>query len=136
MSYTVSVRALQDMGHGYIALGGMVPLKTRDILACLTAISTILRSDTRFHLLGVTRVEHVTEFSSFGVTSFDSTSPLRQAFEDEKDKYWTLDRTYVAIRVPQVDGNPELQRRIRAGQVAQERANTRTTMPRTLAGIR
>jgi hypothetical protein len=121
-SYTASVRALQEMGYGYIALGGMVPLKTRDIVACLNAISTIRRSDTRFHLLGVTRVEHVTEFSSFGVTSFDSTSPLRQAFKDEKDNYWTLDRTYAAIRVPQVDGNPELQRRIRAGQVAQRRA--------------
>ena len=52
-----------------------------------------------------------------GVASFDSTSPLRQAFKDERDNYFTLDSTYVALRVPQVDGNPALKRRILAGQV-------------------
>ena len=34
-SYADSVRQLQDMGYDRIALGGMVPLKTTDILACL-----------------------------------------------------------------------------------------------------
>jgi hypothetical protein len=122
LSYAASARALQDMGYRYVALGGMVPLKTRDILACLEAIAAVRRPDTRLHLLGVTRVERMTEFANFGVASFDSTSPLRQAFKDDKDNYWTLDRTYVAIRVPQVDGNPDLQRRIRAGQVSQGNA--------------
>ena len=48
------------------------------------------------------------EFATFGVTSFDSTSAFRQAFKDDKDNYHMLDRTYTAVRVPQVDGNPKL----------------------------
>jgi hypothetical protein len=122
LSYASSVRALQDMGYDYVALGGMVPLKTRDILACLAAIAQVRRPKTRLHLLGVTRVDRITEFSDFGVASFDSTSPLRQAFKDDRDNYWTLDRTYTAIRIPQVDGNPDLSKRIRAGQISQARA--------------
>jgi hypothetical protein len=100
----------------------MVPLKTRDILGCLQAISAVRRPETKLHLLGVTRVEQVTDFAYLGVASFDSTSPLRQAFKDDRDNYWTLARTYTAIRVPQVDGNPDLSRRIRAGEISQARA--------------
>ena len=47
---------------------------------------------------------------------------LRKAFKDDKDNYYTLHGTYSAIRVPQVDANPELLRRIVAGQVSQEHA--------------
>jgi len=57
-----------------------------------------------------------------GVESFDSTSPLRQAFKDDKDNYYTDDRTYTAIRIPQVEGNPKLQKRIMSGKVSQEKA--------------
>lgn len=121
-SYAHSVHELQRMGYDYIALGGMVPLKSKDILDCLRAIDDVRVSGTRLHLLGVTRTDHLTAFASHGVVSFDSTSPLRQAFKDEKDNYYTMNRTYTAIRVPQVDGNPSLLRRIRAGLVSQERA--------------
>jgi hypothetical protein len=121
-SYAHSVVELQRMGYDYIALGGMVPLKTRDILECLRAVDDVRAPATRLHLLGVTRTDHLTTFASHGVVSFDSTSPLRQAFKDDKDNYYTMDRTYTAIRVPQVEGNPGLQKRIRAGLVSQERA--------------
>ena len=121
-SYARSVRQLQRTGYRRIALGGMVPLKTGDILKCLEEIDAVRRPDTQLHLLGVTRCEHVEAFASRGVTSFDSTSPFRQAFKDEVDNYYALDRTYSALRVPQVDGNPKLRDRIRAGQVAQSAA--------------
>lgn len=121
-SYAASVSALEKMGYQYIAVGGMVPLKTRDILACLESIDSVRRPATRLHLLGVTRTENVEAFQNFGVVSFDSTSPLRQAFKDDKDNYYTMDRTYTAIRIPQVEGNPGLQKRIRAGIVSQEQA--------------
>jgi hypothetical protein len=121
-SYTRAVQSLQKMGYRYIALGGMVPLKTREILSCLAAINEVRSPDTSLHLLGVTRTEHVTAFARYGVASFDSTSPLRQAFKDDKDNYYTLDRTYMAIRIPQVEGNPRLQRLIASGAVSQERA--------------
>jgi hypothetical protein len=61
-------------------------------------------------------------FKGMGVASFDSTSPFRQAFKDDRDNYYVLDRAYAAIRVPQVDGNTTLKSRIRAGQVDQRKA--------------
>lgn len=121
-SYAHAVAELQKMGYTYIALGGMVPLKTNDILSCLEKIDEVRNAETRFHLLGVTRTQHITKFANYGVASFDSTSPLMQAFKDEKDNYFTMDRTYSAIRIPQVDGNPGLQRKIKAGQISQDEA--------------
>jgi len=122
LSYANSVQHLQAMGYSYIAVGGLVPLKTKDILDCLKAIDAVRMPGTRFHLLGVTRTDQVESFARHGVVSFDSTSPLRQAFKDDRDNYYTLDRAYTAIRIPQVEGNPRLQRRIRAGQVAHDAA--------------
>lgn len=121
-SYAHSVLELQKIGFDYIALGGMVALKTKDILECLRAISEIRNPATRLHLLGVTRTDHLEDFANLGVYSFDSTSPLRQAFKDDKDNYYAPERTYTAIRIPQVDANPTLLKRISSGQVSQDKA--------------
>ncbi|WP_426752056.1 tRNA-guanine transglycosylase DpdA [Myxococcus sp. Y35] len=121
-SYAHAVKELQAMGYTYIALGGMVPLKTAEILASLEKIAEVRKSKTRLHLLGVTRPDHMTEFSNLGVASLDGTSPLRQAFKDASDNYHTLSRTYSAIRIPQVEGNPKLQKKISSGVIRQETA--------------
>ncbi|MFN9374251.1 MAG: tRNA-guanine transglycosylase DpdA [Planctomycetaceae bacterium] len=128
-SYAQSVSALQKMGYRYIALGGMVPLKTSEIIAVLTACYPRLRSDTRLHLFGVTRLTHIPEFRSLGVVSFDSTSPLRQAFKEDRGNYYSRikdefgnEKSYTAIRVPQVDVNVHLKNRILSGQVKQGEA--------------
>lgn len=121
-SYADSVRELQDMGYARIALGGMVPLKTPDILACLAEIDVIRSPSTQLHLLGITRVESMAEFEAYGVTSFDSTSSFRQSFMDDRDNYHTVSRNFAAIKVPQVDGNISLKRAILAGRVAQRDA--------------
>ena len=121
-SYADAVSQLQNMGYRHISLGGMVPLKTPQILQCLKAIDDARHHETQMHLLGVTRTEHVEDFARLGVTSFDSTSPFRRAFKDERDNYWTTERTFTALRVPQVDGNPKLKRRIVAGEVNQPEA--------------
>lgn len=121
-SYAHATQQLQKIGYRYVAVGGMVPLKTPEILAGLEAINRVRRKDTRLHLLGVTRTEQVQSFARMGVESFDSTSPLRQAFKDDKDNYYTMNRTYVAVRVPQVEGNPKLQKRISSGKVSQGKA--------------
>lgn len=121
-SYAASVKHLQQMGYNYIALGGMVPLKSQDILRCLEAIQLERNPATRLHLLGVTRTGHLHEFNRLGVASFDSTSPLRQAFKDARDNYYWQGQTYTAIRIPQFKGNPELQESITLGKVSQERA--------------
>src|ERR1022692_1832987 len=121
-SYAAAVRELQNIGYTRIAIGGMVPLKTHEILGCLSEIGTVRNPGTQLHLLGITRCNNISEFASFGVTSFDSTSAFRQAFKDDKDNYHTFERNYAAIRVPQVDGNPKLRARIQAGRVAQQDA--------------
>jgi hypothetical protein len=121
-SYADSVRRLQDMGYQRIALGGMVPLKTPDIMDCLRAIDAVRNQETELHLLGITRIDSMDEFASFGVSSFDSTSAFRQSFMDDRKNYHTRDRAFVAIRVPQVDGNPTLKRAILAGNVSQREA--------------
>jgi hypothetical protein len=121
-SYARAVRELQAIGYTYIALGGMVPLKTEEILASLIEIAEIRRPKTQLHLLGVTRLDYLNVFASLGVASFDSTSPLRQAFKDATDNYYTLDRTYSAIRIPQVEGNAKLQKQIASGAIRQELA--------------
>src|SRR5439155_21070076 len=111
-SYAAAVSALQRMGYTYIALGGLVPLKTHDILSTLATVADVKEPDTRLHLLGVTRTEHVDDFAQFGVISFDSTSPLRQAFKDDKNNYYATTRSYIAVRVPQAQGNVRLKHRI------------------------
>lgn len=121
-SYADSVRVLQDMGYRRIAMGGMVPLKTKQIIETLDAVALVLKPDTNLHLLGVARPEAMDAFAERGVSSFDSTSPFRQAFMDDRKNYHTGDDAYVAIRVPQVDGNARLKRRILAGEVNQSEA--------------
>jgi hypothetical protein len=56
-SYADSVSALQKMGYTKIALGGMVPLKTHEIMACLLKIDEIRSPQTELHLLGITRID-------------------------------------------------------------------------------
>lgn len=129
LSYARSLSALQKMGYRYIALGGLVPLKTDQIIEVLTTCKDRLKPETRLHLFGVTRLTHIPEFKSLGVVSFDSTSPLRQAFKEDKGNYYSRikdefgnEKSYTAIRVPQVDVNVQLKNRILSGQVRQAEA--------------
>jgi hypothetical protein len=121
-SYAHCVKQLQDMGYRRIGLGGMVALKGPELLACLEAIGEVRHPETQFHLFGVTRCELVPAFQRYGVSSFDSTSPLKQAFMDDRDNYYALGRTFTALRVPQVDKNTKLKKRILAGEIDQSRA--------------
>jgi hypothetical protein len=119
-SYAAAVADLVAIGYTRIALGGMVPLRTGDILDSLRAVSRELKADTELHLLGVTRVNEMHLFMEHGVTSFDSTSPFFQAFKDADDNYYRGDDTYMAIRIPQVDGNAAMKKAISSGRVDQE----------------
>ncbi len=95
------------------------------ILACLRAVDDIRDPGTQLHLLGISRCDDIPTFAGHGVTtSFDSTSPFRQAFKDDRDNYYTPDSTYVALRVPQVDGNVKLRKRISSGEIDQRIALT------------
>jgi len=121
-SYAESVVNLQKMGYTRIGVGGLVPLKTDEILAVLAAISGSRKRSTSLHLFGVTRIDSLTAFQEAGVTSFDSTSPLMHAFKHDSKNYFTTTTEYTAVRIPQVEGNAKLAMRIRAGEIKQEAA--------------
>jgi hypothetical protein len=136
-SYVAAVKELQDMGFTYIALGGLVPLKTNQLMQVVRSVMPTVRSNVRIHLLGVIRWEHLDEFVTLGVTSFDSTSPLRQAFLDGNSNYHVAesgDRAYAAVRIPQLDGNLRLKRRIQEGSIELDAA--RDLERRCLDGVR
>ena len=116
-SYRDAVKGLQKMGYDYIALGGMVPLKTVEILASLEAVSEVRRPGTKLHLLGISRLENLEAFERLGVFSFDSTAPLKRAFMDDRDNYHTRTQNYTAVRIPQVGENAQLKKLILAGRV-------------------
>jgi hypothetical protein len=121
-SYAESVSKLIQLGYKRIAMGGMVPLRTPDILNSLKSVKRELKKSVELHLLGVTRVSEMSLFMGYGVTSFDSTSPFFQSFKDATDNYYSGSETYMAIRIPQVDGNTSMKKIIASGKVNQNMA--------------
>jgi hypothetical protein len=116
---------LERMGYAYLAIGGLVPLKVEAIKAVLKAIRERIRPETKIHLLGFAKADSIQEFTDYGITSFDSTSPLIRAFKDQKANYYSegsngrLDY-YTAIRIPQAMENPRLMQGIKRGQFSAE----------------
>jgi len=116
---------LERMGYRYLAIGGLVPLKVDAIKAVLTAIRERIRPETEIHLLGFAKADSIHEFTGFGITSFDSTSPLIRAFKDEKANYYSEGSDgrleyYTAIRIPQATENARLMQGIKRGQFSAE----------------
>ena len=116
---------LERMGYRYLAIGGLVPLKVAAIKAVLSAIRERLQPDTKIHLLGFAKADNIHEFTDFGITSFDSTSPLIRAFKDEKANYYSEGPDgklayYTAIRIPQAIENTRLMQGIKRGMFSAE----------------
>ena len=122
-SYALAVKMLQKMGYEWIALGGIAYRNTDEVLECLEAINEVRRPHIKLHLFGISRCQQLKKFSQLGISSIDSTSPLKKAFKDDKDNYYTFDRTYPALRIPQL-GSSKLNRRIKAGELNQNRLRT------------
>lgn len=123
-SMAEAARRLVAMGYDYLAIGGMVPLKSAQIKACLAAIREVIPTSTRLHILGFAKANDIHEFAPFHITSIDTTSPLLRAFKDDKQNYWLTENGgmeyYTAIRVPQAIENPRLQRHVRQGDFKAE----------------
>lgn len=116
---------LERMGYGYLAIGGLVPLKVDAIKAVLTAIRERIRPETKIHLLGFAKADSIQEFTDLGITSFDSTSPLVRAFKDEKANYYSEGpdgrlEYFTAIRIPQAIENARLVHGVKRGQFSAE----------------
>ncbi len=119
-SMAQAAQTLEGMGYRYLAIGGLVPLKVPAIKAVLHAIRAKIKPETHIHLLGFAKAESIDEFTGFGITSFDSTSPLIRAFKDAKANYY-LEKPegrleyFTAIRVPQTLGSARLMRGVKDG---------------------
>jgi hypothetical protein len=119
-SMAEAAAALVQMGYKYLAIGGLVPLKVDAIKQVLQAIRDQIGPDPQMHLLGFAKADHIGEFTGYGISSFDSTSPLIRAFKDEKSNYY-LDNGrggldyYTAIRIPQALDNARLMQGVKRG---------------------
>jgi hypothetical protein len=114
------------MGYKYLAAGGMVPLRSPAIHACLDAIGEKLRPDMGLHILGFAKADQIHEFTRHHITSFDTTSPLLRAFKDSKVNYFLPGsngslRYYTAIRIPQALENNTLKRLVKYGRIIPNR---------------
>ena len=117
---------LERMGYRYLAIGGLVPLKVDLIKTVLGAIRGKIKPSTDIHLLGFAKADSIHEFTDFGITSFDSTSPLIRAFKDDKANYYSEGASgkkldyYTAIRIPQAMENSRLMQGIKRGVFSAE----------------
>lgn len=123
-SYADCVKAYQDLGYDYIALGGLVRTNTPGIIAVLEAIEHIRHPSTRLHLFGIARPEALQQFYNLGVRSIDSASFLRRAWLGATSNYFTSNGSYAAIRIPQSDKSPRAKKLIREGRVSFEELST------------
>ncbi len=119
-SMASAAKKLEKMGYKYLAIGGLVPLKVEAIHEVLIHLRSAISPETSIHLLGFAKADHIHQFLDYGITSFDSTSPLIRAFKDQKSNYFLPKRTggieyYSAIRIPQSIENPRLVRGIKKG---------------------
>jgi hypothetical protein len=124
-SMAEAAHRLERMGYRYLAIGGLVPLKVDAIKAVLTAIRERIKPETKIHLLGFAKADSIREFTDFGITSFDSTSPLIRAFKDEKANYYSEGSDgklvyYTAIRIPQAIENARLMQGVKRGVFSAE----------------
>jgi hypothetical protein len=126
-SMALAAQSLIDMGYKFIAIGGMVPLKVPEIHSILRTIRENIGfpKNIGLHLLGFAKADNLNEFVQYGITSFDSTSPMLRAFKDDKNNYFTLDDSgeiqyYSAIRIPQATENLRLRNHVKTGRYRQE----------------
>ena len=126
-SMAEAARDLARMGYDYLAIGGTVPLKIDQIRRVLQALRDALPNSVRLHLLGFGKIEELAILERYGVTSFDTTSPLLRAFKDARKNYWVRTAEgdlsyYTAIRIPQATENNKLKHKALEGSLNQEDA--------------
>lgn len=125
-SMAEAARRLWKMGYTYLAVGGMVPLRTPQIKAALSEIRDALPHDARLHVLGFAKADDIDTFAPLRITSFDTTSPLLRAFKDKNSNYYLPGKAnrlqyFTAIRIPQAIENNKLMRLVKQGTVRQEK---------------
>ena len=124
-SMASAAQQLLQMGYRYLAVGGMVPLRSPQIHKAIEAIRSEIGWDTKLHILGFAKAEEIQEYSRHQLTSFDTTSPLLRAFKDSRNNYYLPAENgrlayYAAIRIPQALQNNTLNNLVKEGVYSQE----------------
>jgi hypothetical protein len=99
-SYAEAALKYVRMGYRYLALGSLIPKKSKDILKIIAAVREKIPPEVRIHAFGVARLDSVEAFSRAGVQSVDSASYLRQAWMRLHQGYATMNGPYSALRIP------------------------------------
>jgi queuine/archaeosine tRNA-ribosyltransferase len=102
-SYAAAATKYVAMGYKYIGLGGLVRSSTQDVLNILRSVHDVVPKTVKIHLFGLARLAGLAKFSSFGVSSVDSASFLRQAWMRTKTSYVMPSASYAALRIPETD---------------------------------
>jgi hypothetical protein len=102
-SYVEAAQAVVEMGYDYIAIGGLARSRSTTILSIVKAVRDAIPNDTSIHTFGIARISLLPTFLEMGIASTDSASPMRQAWLSATDNYHTLDRNYIALRIPAAD---------------------------------
>lgn len=118
-SYVDSVKQLEKMGFKHITIGGVVSLKTEQIVTLVKEILNRARPQTQFHLLGIGRAEIVKHFKGTNLVSVDCTTPLKKSFMNTDKNYQFKGEDYCAIRIPQSYGNRKIRAEVSAGRIGQ-----------------
>ena len=119
-SYAEAARQIVGMGYNYIALGGLVRMQTREILLMLEQVREVVPATVRLHLFGIGRLAPVSAFQRLGVTSVDSSSPLRKAWLSAGQNYHACDgSTYTAVRIPQAAKGFRAKRMVADGRASE-----------------
>ncbi len=119
-----------DMGYNYLAIGGQVRSRTRDILEIAEAIRQAIPPHVKLHLFGVARLEALNDFIRVGINSVDTASYLRQAWVRMGQNYIGHDGLYAAIRIP------DAERHIKKGVSNHEAEHLRCLETKALGTIR
>lgn len=141
-SMAFAASELIKMGYTYLAIGGLVPLKTEEIHQALKAIFEKISYSppANIHLLGFEKANILDEFiGKYPITSIDTTSPLTKAFKDDKKNYYLSNgdggiEYFTSIRVPQAFDNLSFKRAVQSGYLKQE--NILLLEGKALAGLR
>lgn len=99
-SYIKAALREVEMGYDYLALGGLARSNTETVRQVVEAVTDSIPTSVKLHVFGVARLTLLPMFVERGIASVDSAAPLRQAWLSAVDNYYTLDRTYAAIRIP------------------------------------
>lgn len=114
---------LLKMGYDYLAIGGLVPLKSEEIHLALRAIFDKISysPSAKIHLLGFEKADILDQFiGKYPITSIDTTSPLTKAFKDDKKNFYLNSgqgeiEYFTSIRIPQALENLSFKRAVQTG---------------------